>query len=146
MYSNRCDLETRVIEELRPATELERLLASEIAYASWELERVRANTANTPAEQRLNAAYSRASRNWNRARKELQSLQVARFNHFTRLPTRFRPLGAKAPLADPARAPHPRGVSRAMAEYEADVIERQIDSELAGLWEGLDAKLVGEGK
>ena len=67
-----------VNDATRPATELERWFASEIAYASWELERVRANSGNTAAESHLSAAYGRATRNWNRARKELAKLQTAR--------------------------------------------------------------------
>ena len=101
----------------QPANTLERWFASEIEYASRELDRVRANTNNTEAELRLNAAYSRASRNWNRARKELQTLQNARIAHATRL-TEGRQLTAKAaPLADPSRIPQPRMATNNMIDH-----------------------------
>ena len=102
------DLAARIESELRPATALEQWFASEIAHAGWELERVRANKSNGEAEAFLNAAYGRASRNWNRARKELQTLQSARMNHFVILQKRNRPAAADFPLADPGRAPLPK--------------------------------------
>lgn len=109
----------------RPANELERWLASEIAHASWELDRVRANQSNTAAESRLNAAYSRASRNWTRARRELQQLQTARINHLTRLSPTRRKTAAATPLADPARAPQPK-LAGPMIEHALDLIQEGI--------------------
>jgi hypothetical protein len=69
----------------RPLTELEKLFSYQMAYAAWELERVRANTHHIDAEPRLVAAQNRANCNWNRARKQLTKLQTARVNHATRL-------------------------------------------------------------
>ena len=108
-------------EAAQPATELERWFANQIAYANWELDRVRANTSNTDAEPRLNAAYSRASRNWNRARKELATLQSARTNHATRLSPTRQQVAAATPLADPARAPQPKLAGK-MIDHTIDLI------------------------
>ncbi|MFN0106577.1 MAG: hypothetical protein ACKV2U_31345 [Bryobacteraceae bacterium] len=102
------ELEQEIQAAAQPATHLERWFANEVALASFELERVRSNTSNTVAESRLNAAYSRAARNWSRARKELQLLQTARTNHRTRLHESLHPVAAAFPLADPARTPRPR--------------------------------------
>lgn len=102
------DLETQIAGELAPSTALERWFSDEIAYASWELHRVRAHSANAGAEATLNAAYSRAARNWNRARKELKTLQSARNNHFVLLQKSLRPSAQFFPLSDPRRAPLPK--------------------------------------
>jgi hypothetical protein len=91
------EIHNEVLAATQPATELERWFASEIAYATWELERVRANTAATHAEARLCSASNRASRNWNRARKELTRLQTARVNPASRVPVAKR---ASAQLID----------------------------------------------
>jgi len=91
----------------RPATALERFFASEVAYAKWELDRVRAHKSNTGAEAFLNSAYSRASRNWNRARKELTALQSIRVNRVTRFDESTAEAAAAFPLADAAQAPVP---------------------------------------
>ena len=79
------ELHMEVAAATQPVTELERWFANEITHATWELERVRANKSHVDAESRLNDAYSRASRNWNRARKELGKLQTARVNHVIHL-------------------------------------------------------------
>lgn len=108
MSTHLTDLENQIADELCPSTALERWFANEIAYASWELSRVRANTANTDAEACLNAAYSRAARNWSRARKELKTIQSARNNHFVLLEKSLRPSAQFFPLSDPRRAPLPK--------------------------------------
>lgn len=92
----------------QPVNTLERWFAEEIEYAAAEMDRVRAHRANTAAELRLNAAYSRASRNWNRARKELAALQNARATHATRLDSVQRAIAAVAPLGSAARITLPK--------------------------------------
>lgn len=125
-------LVTKVEAELRPATALERWFANEIAYASWELARVRHNTNQVAAEPTLTAVYSRASRNWNRARKELKRLQTTRANQQIRLDEGLRQTAAAYPLADPARIPLPSpALFMPVQEFENTL--NDIDSELAAI-------------
>ena len=130
------ELHMEVAAATQPATELERWFANEITHATWELERVRANKSNTDAELRLNSAYSRATRNWNRARKELTSLQTARVNHVIRLTPGRQESAKLTPLADPARVrqPKPAGV---MHDHALDLIQ-------AGVLSSAALKIVGE--
>ena len=88
--------------ESKPATTLESWLVDQVAYANWEMERVRVNAALAP-EPELNALYNRASRNWNRARKELEKVQTNRLRHITRLSPGRQKLAAAAPLGDPSQ-------------------------------------------
>ena len=88
--------------EAKPATTLEKWLVDQIANANWEMERVRVNAALAP-EPELNALYNRASRNWNRARKELEKMQTNRLRHATRLSPGRQQLAAAAPLGDPSQ-------------------------------------------
>ena len=88
--------------EAKPATTLETWLVDQVAYANWEMERVRVNAATAP-ESELNALYNRASRNWNRARKELEKIQTNRLRHITRLSPGRQQLAAAAPLGDPSQ-------------------------------------------
>lgn len=125
-------LEAQVEAELRPATALERWFASEIAYAFWELARVRHNANQVAAEPTLTAVYNRASRNWNRARKEFKRLQTARANQQVRIHEGLRQTAAAYPLADPARIPLP-GPARVMPPQSVQSTMNDIDSELAAL-------------
>ena len=95
----------QAVEDLRPATPLERIFANEVAYATWELERVRELANNQDAEAALNAAYARASRNWTRARRELQRIQSARLALLLHVDGEIRPHTSLFPMADPARVP-----------------------------------------
>ena len=95
------ELHMEVAAATQPVTHLERWFANEITHATWELERVRANKSHVDAESRLNDAYNRASRNWNRARKELGKLQTARVNHVIRLTPERQEAAKIAPLAGP---------------------------------------------
>jgi len=106
--SRQAEIALEVSAATRPLTALENFFANEIAYAAWELERVRANQSHTAAESRLHALHARASRNWNRAAKELAALQSARVNHATRLSPERQQTAAATPLADPARVPVPK--------------------------------------
>ena len=122
----------------QPATALERLFAGEMAHAAAELERVRANKSNLPAAARLESAYSRATRSWNRARKELASLQTARTNHLTRLSEPHRPLAHLFPLADPARVGQPRPASGSVHKQALELFSAQtraMAEELHADWE-----------
>ena len=92
----------------RPLTELEKFFTHQMAYAAWELERVRANAHNIEAEPRLLAAQNRANRNWNRARKQVAKLQTARVSHATRLSRTRQQVATATPLADAARVPMPK--------------------------------------
>ena len=125
-------LVNRVEAELRPATALERWFASEIAYASWELARVRHNADQVAAEPTLAAVYSRASRNWNRARKEFKRLQTTRANQQVRLDEGLRQTAAAYPLADPTRIPLPRP-ALFMPVMAFDNTLNDIDAELAAI-------------
>ena len=95
----------------RPLTELEKFFTHQMAYAAWELERVRANAHNIEAEPRLLAAQNRANRNWNRARKQVAKLQAARVSHATRLSRTRQQVATATPLADAARVPMPQAAS-----------------------------------
>ena len=101
----------QAVEDLRPATPLERIFANEVAYATWELERVRELANNQDAEAALNATYTRAARNWTRARRELQRLQTARTSLFLHVEEEIRPHTSLFPMADPARVPVAKPVS-----------------------------------
>lgn len=105
----------------RPLTELEKLFSYQMAYAAWELERVRANTHHIDAEPRLVAAQNRANRNWNRARKQLTKLQTARVNHATRLSATRMEVAEATPLADPARVPMPKLASKGVIDHTLDL-------------------------
>ena len=122
------DLHQQVNEDLRPETPLERIFAREIAFATWELERVREHANNPAAEAALAATYNRASRNWARARKELQRLQTARLNLFLRVEEAIRPHMSLYPMADPARVP----AIKRPDPYLANLASR-LEAEAAGL-------------
>jgi hypothetical protein len=100
----------------RPLTTLEHWLAGEMAYASWELDRVRANQSHPNASAALAASCSRASRNWNRARKELTAIQSARVNHAAIFSPHRQLASASAPLADPRRVPAAKRASSAIID------------------------------
>jgi hypothetical protein len=105
----------------RPLTELEKFFSHQMAYAAWELERVRANAHHIDAEPRLLAAQNRANRNWNRARKQLTKLQTARVNHATRLSANRMEVAEATPLADPARVPMPSLASKRVIDHTLDL-------------------------
>jgi hypothetical protein len=105
-----------VIDSIKPANIVESILAEELLHASWEMERVRDLSANAAAESRLNAAYSRASRNWHRSLKQLKSLQSARATHVCRLfEAEEREIARRCPLADIGKLPKPFRVPAATA-------------------------------
>lgn len=114
--SRLADLKMEIETATQPSSVTERWLASQMSYASWELERVRTNQSNTAVEHDLNAAYSRAARNLARARKELLNVQTARVNHVARLSPTRRQSAAATPMADPARAPQPK-LARPMVDH-----------------------------
>ncbi|MBI2685449.1 MAG: hypothetical protein HYX27_03960 [Acidobacteria bacterium] len=127
------ELRDEVAHATKPATHVERWFANQAAYAAWELERVRANKENQPAEPRLNAAYSRAARNWNRARKELQSLQAARTSHATHLKSTRRQSASATPLANAARVPQPK-LGAPMVDHAVEMIAKgRINSKVFSL-------------
>ena len=132
MSQSLATLEAQVEAELRPATALERWFANEIAYASWELARVRSNANHVAAEATLAGVYNRASRNWNRARKELKRLQTTRANQQIRIDEGLRQTAAAFPLADPERIPLP-APARIMPQQVVPNIMNDIDSELAAI-------------
>ena len=105
----------------RPLTELEKLFSYQMAYAAWELERVRANAHHVESESRLLAAQNRANRNWNRARKQLTKLQTARVNHATRLSANRMEVAEATPLADPARVPMPSLANKRVIDHTLDL-------------------------
>ncbi len=108
----RCiELSLEINQEIRPITELEKFFVRELQYATWELESVRHNAQNTQAESRLHAIYSRASRNWRRARNEVRKLQSTRVGHATRYTLETQQLARETPLADPFRVPMPKAPS-----------------------------------
>lgn len=133
MPATLANLQQQVNEDLRPGTPLERIFAHEIAYATWELERVRELSNNPAAEAPLAAAYNRASRNWSRARKELQRLQTARLNLFLRVEESLRPHMSLYPMADPARVPAIKRPDPALAglahRAEAEAAGRDAQAE-----------------
>lgn len=108
----------------RPLTELEKFFTHQMAYAAWELERVRANAHNIDAEPRLLAAQNRANRNWNRAHKQVAKLQAARVSHATRLSRSRQQVATATPLADAARIPMPKAAKA--------YIEQALDRIVAG--------------
>lgn len=118
-------LQNEIAQSVRPFGETERWLADEIAYAAWELERVRENKDVADAEDRLNAAYSRASRNWARARRELASAQSARTSHLTRLTPAGRKAAAVTPMADAARIPRPTPAA-GMVEHALELVQAGV--------------------
>ena len=100
-----------VIDSIKPANIVESIFAEELLHASWEMERVRDNSSNTAAEPYLNAAHSRASRNWHRSLRQLKTLQSARATHFCQLyQPEERKLGAQCPLADIGKLPKPLNI------------------------------------
>ena len=97
-----------IVASIRPANIVESILAEELLQASWEMERVRDLSANTAAESRLNAAYSRASRNWHRSMKQLKNLHSARASHYSQICNQSDMIHAGAcPFADITKLPKP---------------------------------------
>ena len=124
------ELHREVAAATQPLTGLERWFAGEIAHATWELERVRANNAHAAAEPRLHDAHSRATRNWNRARNGLAILQTARINHVIRLTPSRQKEAAATPLADPAHTRAPK-LAGPMYEHVCDLIKAgKFDDEI----------------
>ena len=112
------DLMAEIDQDLRPITELEKFFVRELQHATWEMESVRLNAQNTAAESRLHAIYSRASRNWRRARNELRRLQSIRVGHATRYTPETQELARQTPLADPFRVPMPKETNPTYAQQE----------------------------
>jgi hypothetical protein len=112
--------------ESKPATTLETWLVDQVAYANWEMERVRVNAATAP-EPELNALYNRASRNWNRARKELEKIQTNRLRHITRLSPGRQQLAAAAPLGDPSQPARAKVMPKRLVEM---VVEGTVPPEV----------------
>lgn len=93
-----------ILATVQPAGLLESIFAEELLHASWEMERVRQHHTDTAAAHRLDSAYGRASRNWQRATKQLQALQSARASHLARLDDKeLRERSAACPLANASR-------------------------------------------
>ena len=120
----------------RPLTELEKFFSHQMAYAAWDLERVRANTHHIDAEARLLAAQNRANRNWNRARKQVAKLQAARVSHATKLSRTRQQIATAAPLADAARIPMPKAASA--------YVDRVFELQAAGHIDGSLSALIAE--
>lgn len=120
----------------RPLTELEKFFSHQMAYAAWELERVRANAHHIDAEPRLLAAQNRANRNWNRARKQVAKLQAARVSHATKLSRSRQQIATATPLADAARIPMPKAASA--------YVDQALDHLIAGNTDGSLSTLIAE--
>ena len=120
----------------RPLTELEKFFSHQMAYAAWELERVRANAHHIDAEPRLLAAQNRANRNWNRARKQVAKLQAARVSHATKLSRSRQQVATATPLADAARIPMPKAASA--------YVEQALELQAAGHIDGALSALIAE--
>ncbi len=77
------ELKNRLLEEIQPNTMLELILADEIVHASWELDRIQRamqSEASQQAADRLDAASKRASRNIQRALREIRMFHSAHAN------------------------------------------------------------------
>ena len=120
----------------RPLTELEKFFSHQMAYAAWELERVRANAHHIDAEPRLLAAQNRANRNWNRARKQVAKLQAARVSHATKLSRSRQQVATATPLADAARIPMPKAASA--------YVDHAFELQAAGHIDGSLSALIAE--
>jgi hypothetical protein len=70
-----------------------------------------ANVASSESRSSRNATYTRAARNWTRARRELQRLQTARTGLFLHVHEGIRGHVSLFPLADFARVPAPKPVN-----------------------------------
>jgi len=98
-----------ILDSIKPSNIVESIFAEELLHASWDMERVRAASAQTAAEEpALNAAYSRASRNWHRSLKQLKNLQSSRASHICETDDNdVRELLKQCPLADLRKVPKP---------------------------------------
>jgi len=97
-----------VIATIKPANVIEAILTEELLHASWEMQRVRDHSNNTNAEPRLNAAHSRASRNWHRSVNQLKRLQSARASIDCELyHLAEQQVADQCPLADLNKLPKP---------------------------------------
>ncbi len=124
------ELTFEAIESLQPVDDFEHWFVSQVAYAAWEMETVRLNADNLDAEPRLNAAYSRAHRNWLRARKELAKVQAARVAHGISCAQGIQKIATASPLADLSRVPALRR-SKHMAKHALDLYENgKIEAEI----------------
>lgn len=93
-----------VIAAVRPANIVEKILADELIHSGWEMEQVRTHAEDAEAAPILDAAFNRASRNWQRSLKQLKFLQSARASQFAR----HRDLALRCPLADLTKLPKER--------------------------------------
>lgn len=71
-------LKDELIENTRTGTFAEQLMVDQLLHAQWELHRVRTLAGHAEAEPALHAAFTRATRNWQRAERQLAALQSAR--------------------------------------------------------------------
>ncbi|MFN0105230.1 MAG: hypothetical protein ACKV2U_24480 [Bryobacteraceae bacterium] len=67
-----------LVETTRPGNFAEQLVVDQLLHAQWELHRVRQHANHAEAEESLHAAFTRATRNWQRASRQLAALQSAR--------------------------------------------------------------------
>ena len=85
-------------------------------------EKAQLTSVSEQFEPRLNAAYSRAHRNWLRARKELAKVQAARVAHGISCAQGIQKIATASPLADLSRVPALRR-SKHMAKHALDLYE-----------------------
>lgn len=95
------DRRDAIVAAIKPANIVEQILADELIHSGWEMESVRTHAEDAEAAPILDAAFNRASRNWQRSLKQLKALQSARASHLAH-PSQHRD---RFPLADLHKLP-----------------------------------------
>lgn len=108
-----------LVADTRPVNFLEKLIVDELLHAQWELLRVE-NAANNPeSEAELLAASARATRNWQRAGRELAALQTARIS------VEMLTVGEESvdtPCADLTRVPRRKPATKSVGDWHLQVL------------------------
>jgi hypothetical protein len=108
------DSREALINDAKPTTFLECLLVEELFHAQWEQHRVELASGNLALEEQLVAVSTRATRNWQRASKQLALLQTARAAaHALAAPHET----VNAPCADLTRIPARKPASTKVLEW-----------------------------
>lgn len=107
-----------LVADTRPGNFLEQLIVDELLHAQWELHRAEQASGNLETEATLIAASARATRNWQRASRELAALQTARVAG-TSLTGNNETVDA--PCADLTKIPKRRPATPAVEAWHLDI-------------------------
>ncbi|MFN0101994.1 MAG: hypothetical protein ACKV2U_07885 [Bryobacteraceae bacterium] len=113
-----------LVETTRPGNFAEQLVVDQLLHAQWELHRVREHANHKEAEESLHAAFTRATRNWQRVTSQLAALQSARA-----AAELCCEIGAPnaPPLANLAKVPRRKKTTASFQQWRTDMMEDGYD-------------------